>query len=338
MFEVISLDNPGKWNETVRSMKEYDFYFLAEYHQLDNSGLPLLLHYQNGADSLAMPIVLRNIEGSDYKDITSVYGYCGPLTKLENPDPESIAGFQEELVRFFDANNIVSAFSRLHSLFPFQSDLLNGLGMVSDSNLTIGIDLTLPEKEQKKQYAYSLRYALNRLKSKKFSVRKAITNEEIDSFIEIYKETMDRVKASPNYYFSKEYFYRFLHSIDSFILLAFHEGQITAGSLCTTCNGIIQTHLNATKNEFLYLSPLKMVLDEVRSLGVRKGFRILHLGGGVSEDNDSLFFFKSRFSKQFYPFKIWKYIHNQEVYDFLVRQKTNETNESFFPLYRRTNG
>jgi hypothetical protein len=317
-------------------MNEYDFYFLSEYHRLDRSGTPLLLYYRNNWDTLAMPVIVRNIDGTDYKDITSVYGYAGPLTKRKNPAPESIAGFQAELKYFFDSNRIVSAFTRLHSLFSTQSRLLEGIGAISGATHTIGIDLTLPLSEQKRQYARSLKNVINKLKKKGVIVRKASSKEEIDAFIDIYEETMNRVKASSIYFFPAEYFYNFLNSIDSFIMLAFYKDQPISGSLCSACNGIIQAHLNATRNDFLYLSPLKLVWDELRLLGVDQGFHILHLGGGVWNDNDSLFVFKSRFSKQYYPFKIWKYIHNQPVYDSLLFRRFGENvpDASFFPLYR----
>jgi hypothetical protein len=336
MFEVISLTNREKWNKIVCSMKEYDFYFLAEYHRLDHSGTPFLFHYRNERDALAIPVIIRDIEESNYKDITSVYGYAGPLTREASPAPESITSFHDELRCFFDSKRIVSAFSRLHSLFPIQSRLLDGIGTVSGSNHTIGIDLSLPLSEQRRQYSHSLKNVINKLKRKGIVVRKASSKGDIDSFIDIYEETMNRVKASPPYFFSAEYFYNFLDSIDSFILLAFYKGKPVSGSLCSVCGGIMQAHLSATRNDFLYLSPLKLVWDELRLFGVDQGFRILHLGGGIWNDSDSLFLFKSQFSKQLYPFKIWKYIHNQSVYDSMLLQRfgPNVPDNSFFPLYR----
>jgi hypothetical protein len=336
MLEIISLDNQEKWDDIVCSMKEYDFYFLAGYHQLNQEGVPLLLYYRNGRDALAMPLIVRDIDGYDYKDVTSVYGYAGPLTKETNPAPESVAGFHDAMRHFFDSNNIVSAFSRLHSLLPNQSSLLKGMGTVSGSNHTIGIDLTLPLSEQRRQYTHSLKNVINKLKRKGLTVQRASSKEDIDLFIAIYKETMNRVKASGIYYFFPDYFYHFLDSINSFVLLAFYESQAIGGSLFTVCNGIIQSHLSATRSDFLYLSPMKLILDEARLFGYRNGLRILHLGGGKSEDNDSLFVFKSSFSKQLYPFKVWKYIHNQSVYDSLLLQRfgKNVPDDFFFPLYR----
>jgi hypothetical protein len=336
MLEILSLDNKPRWNEIVQSMDNYDFYHLAEYHQLDLSGTPLLLYYSDNTVSFALPVILRAIAETGYKDITSVYGYAGPLSGGKTFSLDSINKFQERLRDFFDSNRVISAFARLHPLFLNQASILNGLGNVRDENQTVGINLTLPEEEQKKQYTHSLKQALNHLKRKKVFVRQAETKEEIDTFIAIYRENMERVNAAENYFFSCEYFHSFLHTINSFILLAFFEREIICGSLCSMCNGIIQTHLAATKNEFLRDSPLKYVWDQVRETGVKKQMKYLHFGGGISGKNDSLFFFKSHFSNLRFMFKTWRYIHNKTIYNDLLNRKFNGNipDNRFFPLYR----
>jgi hypothetical protein len=43
MIKILTLDHKDQWNTVVRSMNEYDFYHLAEYHQLEHSGQSLLL-------------------------------------------------------------------------------------------------------------------------------------------------------------------------------------------------------------------------------------------------------------------------------------------------------
>ena len=336
MFEVISLDNKKRWNEIICSMQDYDFYFFAEYHQMDKSGLPLLLYYKDDSCSFAFPVIIRNIKETPYKDITSIYGYAGPLKSCDNPCQKSIINFQKELLRFFDSHSIVSAFSRLHPLFSDQKGLLNELGEVVDTNLTVGIDLTHSESEQRQQYSRSTRHAINSLNKKGIIIKEAQNKKDIDSFIDVYEETMKRVNAPKMYYFPQDYYYNFLSTIDSFILLASYKKETIGGILCSKCNGIIQDHLNATKSDYLYLSPQKLLLDEVRKIGVKNHMKYLHLGGGFDGKNNSLFDFKSRFSKQRFMFKVWKYIHNKEVYDSLVIEngKKNTSETSFFPLYR----
>jgi lipid II:glycine glycyltransferase (peptidoglycan interpeptide bridge formation enzyme) len=205
-----------------------------------------------------------------------------------------------------------------------------------NENLTVGIDLTLPEEKQIKQYARSFKYRINRLKKSGVCVIRAENKEEIDSFIALYEENMKRVNAPKMYFFPREYFYRFLEKIDSILLLAVYEHQIIAGALCTFCRDNMQYHLGATKNDFLFMSPIKLVLDEARREGMSRKMRWLHLGGGRGGVDDSLFVFKSRFSNQRFVFKTWRYIHNKAVYDTLIynKYKENIPEITFFPLYR----
>jgi hypothetical protein len=336
MLEIVSLDNKKRWNEIIRSMNNYDFYHLAEYHQLDHSGTPLLLYYSDRTASFALPVILRTIENTGYKDITSVYGYSGPLSGQNATPADSIKNFQEELQVFFDSNQVVSVFARLHPLFTNQELILSCLGNVIDENQTVGIDLTLPEEEQRRQYSHSLKNAVNRLKRKNLIIKKAQSRREIDSFVEVYWENMKRVNAASSYFFSSEYFHQFLESIDSSLLLAYYDDEIISGSLFTECNSIIQPHLSATKNKYLYLSPLKYIWDQIRTTGVEKRLKYIHLGGGFGGKNDTLFGFKSQFSHLRFMFKTWRYIHSRTVYDSLVQQRFGENipDNRFFPLYR----
>ncbi|MCL1938911.1 MAG: GNAT family N-acetyltransferase [Candidatus Azobacteroides sp.] len=336
MLEIITADNERKWNDIIRSMYAYDFYHLAFYQQLDLSGKALLLHFRNDTASFALPVIVRKIEGTEWQDITSVYGYVGPLSQNERPTLNDIRLFHETLKDYFDAQRIVSVFSRLHPLWENQEQLLDGLGEVEDMNLTVGIDLDLPESEQKKQYARSLKNRINYLKNKGVTVFKASNQSDVNAFIQIYRENMDRVKATPFYYFPAEYFNAILKKADACIFLAAYKGEVIGGSLCTFCNGIMQAHLNATRNDFLSFSPLKLILDQARKEGIRRKMHCLHLGGGRDGKNDSLFDFKSRFSDIRFRFKAWKYIHNKEIYEALsLEQKRKNSNKDFFPLYRK---
>jgi len=338
MFDIISLDAKDKWNAVVRSMNKYDFYHLAEYHQLENSGQSLLLFFNSKKTSFALPVILRTVEGTEYNDLTSVYGYAGPLSNHEDPDKQAVVDLQKRLVRFFDENRIVSVFTRLHPLLYNQEVILSGLGEIVSCNRTVGIDLSLPEHEQRRQYAHSMKNQINRLKRRNVRIREASTKEEIDLFIEIYRENMKRVKASEMYFFQNEYFYRFLEELPSSLFLAYYEDEAISGSLFTSCNGIVQPHLSATRDNYLRWSPLKLVWDCIRINAVEKTQRWMHLGGGVGGMDDNLFQFKAQFSDLRFFFKTWQYVHNKDAYARLVSEKCPNPipQSSFFPLYRMT--
>jgi hypothetical protein len=80
----------------------------------------------------------------------------------------------------------------------------------------------------------------------------------------------------------------------------------------------------------------------VRRWGRERGDRVLHLGGGRGGREDSLFAFKSRFSKRRHPFYTGRWILDPQAYRELVagRQRLLERSgrrvagTGWFPLYR----
>jgi lipid II:glycine glycyltransferase (peptidoglycan interpeptide bridge formation enzyme) len=150
---------------------------------------------------------------------------------------------------------------------------------------------------------------------------------------------MKRVNAVEHYFFSREYFHRFLAAEDftAFLLLAYREDQLTAGAVFTVTNNIMQYHLAGTKEQYMKATPMKLVLDEARLLGTKMGLRFLHLGGGVGGSNDdSLYRFKSGFSDIYFTYKVWRVIVDDIKYKELVAINLRERklNTNYFPLYR----
>lgn len=336
-FKIISIDDK-EWDETIKESLNCDFYHSQSYNLLESTGETLLLKQELEGDFIAMPIILRDIPETNYKDCTSVYGYSGPISNkdIECVEKKMIDLFIQNMKHYFKNKNVVSCFSRLHPIFN-NDTLLRSVGEILDLNKTVGIDLSLPLDEQKRSYRKSNKYEINKLKKKGYLVVEGKTKSDIDEFINIYNETMRRVSASENYFFSNEYFNSFL-SNDSFetkLLLAKMEGVITAGAIFTISNGIMQYHLAGTRGEFSKDTPMKLILDEARLLGFELNLKYLHLGGGVGgSDEDSLFRFKSGFSKKYFQFKIWKYICDENKYSELVNEFCNDKKSSFFPLYR----
>ena len=336
-FEIIENTDP-RWNEIVKSADIYDFHHTAYFHHIDSEFPTKLLYAYLNSNFIAIPIVIRPIDNTTYFDITSVYGYAGPIYNFQDESlkQELLTYFKNQFNSFCKENKIISVFGRLHPLIN-QTEILNGLGEIVNLNKTVSIDLTLDADLQRKGFRKSLKSELNQLRKKEFIVEQAITNDDIDAFINIYYETMDRVNATPNYYFSKEYFYNFLKNdvFKSKLLVAKKDNQVIAGAIFTLTDKIIQYHLAGTTEEFIRETPMKLILDEARLIGNETSAISLHLGGGVGgSDDDSLFKFKSGFSKDFKQFSVWKYIVDEKVYDEL---SSNITDTNYFPKYRKNN-
>ncbi|WP_232333090.1 NeuD/PglB/VioB family sugar acetyltransferase [Mariniflexile maritimum] len=331
-----------EWDSLLNKIGNYDFYHTYDYHKISkaDSKEAVLLSYEEDNVLIAIPLLVRKIPNTKYLDATSVYGYAGPLSKgiTATFDPSN---FSRALMEYFSKHNYVSVFSRLNPFIENQCALLSNLGIIQNQGKIVNIDLNLSLEDQRSSFRNRLKTHIN--KSRRLcTVRKAETIADIKSYIDIYHENMDRVKAKKLYYFDEAYFENLLKSTNykSTILLAIEKetGQIIAGSMFFITNGIVQYHLSGTKNGFLHLTPTKLLIDEMRIIATNNGCKFFNLGGGLGgRDDDSLFDFKSSFSKDFKEFKLWKYIVKQDVYDDLVAKKGVPEDSDFFPLYRSLN-
>jgi acetyltransferase-like isoleucine patch superfamily enzyme len=339
-FTILELDNP-EWSVIVERSIEYDFYHTQSYNFLDKEHNPILCVFAFGTDFIAIPLIIRAIPNSVYFDCTSVYGYAGPISNLvfNCISMEIKSQFAKELMLFFKKKKIVAAFSRLHPLINNYL-IFDDFGNIVNSNKTVAIDLRLTPEEQKQQYRKSNKYEINQLRKNGFEVVEAKSKGDIDAFINIYNETMNRLNASKEYYFDDDYFHSFLDNscYSSVLLVAKKEGVVAAGAIFTVNNKIMQYHLAGTLEKFNKFSPMKLILDEARLLGNHLNLDFLHLGGGVSNsEEDTLFKFKSGFSNNWYQFKTWQLVVNQERYNQLVLENNIETDGGYFPLYRFKN-
>ena len=75
--------NDTKWSDIILSSYAYDFYHTQSYHQLEINNRPVLFVANFEKDFIAIPLIIRNIEGTPYFDCTSVYGYCGPISNID---------------------------------------------------------------------------------------------------------------------------------------------------------------------------------------------------------------------------------------------------------------
>ena len=153
---------------------------------------------------------------------------------------------------------------------------------------------------------------------------------------------MKRVNANKEYFFYKKYFLDLINSSDfeTEVLLAINikTGEVAGGAMFIKKNKIIQYHLSGTGERYLDLNPIKLLIDEMRIRGTQENYSYFNLGGGLGSKEDSLFYFKSGFSKYTLPFKVWKYIVNRNIYEDLVQQRKGirycEETLQYFPRYR----
>nr|WP_121272981.1 GNAT family N-acetyltransferase [Pedobacter schmidteae] len=339
MRKLITILNKEQWTAYVNGSVEYDFYHTWLYHSMDVSGEPFLFVYEQENDYIAFPLVKREISGSPFSDLISVYGYPGPISnrKFEDLNESLMDNFKEAFLEFLDQEQNISVFSRLNPFFN-QYLLIEKFGGVYENGKTVAIDLTIPIEEQRKKYRKNTLKSVKKARDYGYSVKESKELDDIESFFDIYTQNMARIGAADYYFFNKQYFIDLINNdeFDCRLILVYLNEKIICGIIITCTCGIIQGHLVATTANYISTSPAKFLIDEVSILGRRLGMKYFHLGGGYGFKEDTLFNWKVGFSDMLLEYKSWRYVANQPVYHALVDKQgiDRDADIDFFPLYR----
>lgn len=345
--EIIGPQDP-RWKAFLAETP-HDFYHLPEYLSFSaahEGGDPIAFYAETtGARFLAplllrpLPPVLEASEGG--RDASTPYGYPTPLI-TGSAAPATLEGFLAAFRDTLGGAGVVSAFFRLHPLFPLPLAALSRSGELVRHGSTVVIDLSLSPEEMWSQTNAGHRNGINKLRRKGFTIR--IDDWSLfPEFLQIYQLTMQRVGASDFYLFSADYFDGLRQALGEERLHLFAvmspEGQIAAAGLFTRECDIVQFHLSGTAPEFMRQAPSKLMLDEVRLWAKESGHRWFHLGGGVGGASDALFEFKAGFSSLAQPFHTYRMILDEKQYSMLTQRRavwagSSSIADGFFPAYR----
>ena len=334
------------WDAFLENVDEYDFYHTYDYHQISKSESDeaVLIKYKNNDIIIGLPLLIRKIEGTDYYDAISVYGYSGPIGS-NTPMNFDTSNYESAFVDFCNQENIISVFVRLNPFITFQKILFSNLGAssyfgdLSYVGKIVNINVTIPIDDQRSKYQRRLKSHINRA-NRLLSLKVAETKEDFQKFQVLYYENMKRIEAKDLYFFSDEYFEKFYTSKDFetevFLAIDNETKKVIAGCLFVKINKMVQYHLSGSDEKFLHLNANKFLIDQMRLKASNEGFKNFNLGGGLgANENDSLFRFKSTFSDEYHPFFVWKLITNKKAYEKIcIRNKISDNNSTFFPLYR----
>lgn len=337
MFQIIA--EKEAWDDIIERCDQVDFYHTYDYHIIAKNDLDkaILCTFIFEEVIIAIPLLIRKIENTNYFDATSVYGYAGPVSKgITNKFDND--RFKKILLDHLFDSKIVAVFSRLNPFIPSQEIILNNIGIIKNKGKVVAIDLSKPTDDQRSAYHKRLKTYIN-MARRECDIKIGSSDKDLKDFLEIYWENMDRVKADKFYFFDSDYFKALINSTSfkTIILLAREKesGRTIAGNMFVIKNGIVQYHLSGTRNDSLRLMPNKLLIDEMRINATKASNKVFNLGGGIGgSSEDSLFKFKSSFSKDLRVFKVWNLIVDQEKYNELLKSKL-KVKSDFFPEYRQ---
>lgn len=334
-----------RWARVLGAL-QHDAYHLPKYVELDSTRpdhQPGAYVFESGYGTLFLPLIVRDIPGTELRDASSPYGYPGPLFCVsEGVDARLFLTHAiGEMRGFLAERGNVALFVRMHPLMPVPVEPFRESGAIVVHGPTISIDLSKTNEEMWSDLRQNHRRGINKARRAGVSFHHDAEWAGFETFVELYEATMRRQNAAEQYFFSREYFEKLRDTLGgTFQLLTVrHEHRVISAGAFSECNGIVQYHLSGSAEDYLPLQPLKLLLHEAGKWARERGNHVLHLGGGVGVAQDSLFSFKAGFSKRTAQFCTWRLITNPQAYRGLALERgldegpIDET--GFFPIYRR---
>lgn len=347
-----------EWDDYLARVP-HDFFQTAKYHAFSAAGNSeaCLLVYGNRDKFVAWPYLLQPINcggelEAQFRDVTSVYGYSGPIVHNCREDKAFLSNAWGAFVEAWRMQSVVSVFTRFHPILSNQGWLQpecttpGVLGRTYKEGKTVTIDLSKSPEEIWADYQRKLRQQIRRVEREQgFSTMHDPGWEHLEEFISIYYATLERNRAAPFYFFSRDYFLALKETLGSHgaLFLCRSGNQVGAALLLIEYNGITSVHLAASDDRFSALSPNKWLFHEAQILARNRGNKFFHIGGGRgSRDDDLLFRFKAQFSSTHLPFYTGRWILDSETYDLLTAARRKEAQlhvdsylaPTYFPIYR----
>ena len=335
------------WDEWL-GLADHDVYHRAAYHRLaeqQGEGRAFLAVYGSSARLLAWPYLLRDISSELYAgltDVNSVYGYAGPVIPGPAGDMRFARRAWGAMCSGWRGQGAVSAITRFHPLLATQRTMADDPGVV-ELGPTVSIDLTIPEEPTVQRYPRVLRQEIAAARRRGLQTERDPSWERLPEFVALYHLAMRRVGAADKYLYPTDYFERLRDELAerANLFVTTLSGTAAAAGIFLEHDGMLHAHLIGTDPELRGMSPLKVLLDDVRDWGHRRGSRLLHLGGGRGGQADSLLEFKGRFSPRRHPFAVGRWILDEPAYRRLCAERRQaarsagaDWDPNFFPAYR----
>ncbi len=332
----------ARWSGALSNVR-HDFFHLPGYLHASaghEGGSAVLLLVDEGDHGMLVPFIKRPLSKygepfGDYFDVTSPYGYPGPLYWGQDWEAR-LPGLHARMDTFLREERVVSLFLRLNPFVGAPDDLLVPLGERVAHGPTVYMDLRDPEQtwmginEQNRKF-------ISRQLARGFRVV-IDAWDTMDTVIEAYYETMTRLNARAFYFFPKDYFLALKEGTAPHFHLATAygpAGDILGGAFFSEVEGLIHYFLMGTFEQYMDASPSKLLVNALRLWGIEHGHQTLHLGGGSGARMDSLFDFKRRLSKLTVTYSTFRKVLLPDAYRDLVDVACGGDFENdFFPIYR----
>ena len=361
MYKILDCKlNKKYWKKILDKNDISCILYFPEYlmlWELNGDGIAKIFFYECDYGIVLYPFLIRRINDLEFikqkkiteifYDITSPYGYGGPLVKPNDKNNKNLLvdGFIKEFSLFCEKNNIVSEFIRFHPLLENHADFVSKLE-IEKMNSVIYVDLSVTEEELWGNYKRNNRKNIKKAMRNNVEIVVDEKFEFLDEFIDIYYKTMKKNNAKKYYFFPKKFFEFIRDSLNKKFALFISkiDEKIISVELAIYDKGIIYSFFGGTLSEYFPLRANNLLKHNLILWAKEKNIKYYLIGGGY-HPGDGIFEYKYSFSKNgIKDFFVGRKIYNFEKYEMFEESfekylSSNNTpidlkETKYFPSYR----
>lgn len=327
MISIIHSSEISKWRENLNEFSATDCCHTPEYHNAYTFENPknkaILWSYKKNGEMLSYPFMLQPIfidnRATDFYDISSVYGFSGPLSTTNE------AKFLDEAWVEFDLwakdNKVICEFIRFSTFC--KNHLLAHKECEVELNREVSISI-LPDSPDTylSELKSKTRNMIRRSRKEGYTTKELTLKDGLDDFIKLYEETMSKNNATNFFSYDINYYNNLLKLPENEVSL---HGVFDKNDQMVSCAiGLIQGeygfyHLGASNQSASKYGAGNLVLFDLARGFMAKGVKFFNVGGGrTTTPDDALFKFKRNNGTSTDSFFIGKRVIDSESYNSIV--------------------
>src|SRR5262245_51683076 len=283
--------------------------------QLETGGCAELAVWSGDDQIVFHPYIRRQIDGGPaLDDLVSAWEFGGfwfDTADLEH-QCKLLQAFSKAFYQRCVDERIVSEVVRFYPLTPLVAPTIDPYYLEYHSEQIV-VPLTASYETLWRAFPSSLRGKIRQAERYRLSVQ---PSKDIDTFVRVFYQNLDRIGAEPFYYFSAA----FLQAIKEHLQFLFaydHSGRLCATHCYLEDGEVYFAFLCHGVQESLALRPNDFVYNAAIRQAQKRRCLFLHMGGG----GPSLMAYKRKFSQMTWPFYLGRCIFRPDIYAALVAQQ-----------------
>jgi hypothetical protein len=361
-FQLLQIGNEGDrrlWDQLVDAALFPDVYYRPGYlkaYEAAGYGRAAALIVDIGGGRVLIPVLLRSLSELSFAgdshalDAITAYGYGGLLLldSLERLDAEQVRTLLNNIRLWSNEVGLVSLLMRLHPML-MQTEWLNASIDEACTVHQVGPTIALQTRHWNestmcintlgKGRRSDLSFARRHLRVT-WASQRSNRDEDIHTFVQLYEDRMDQLRAIGFYHFPQAYYSMLAEGLNDQldIAIAWLGKEPVGAAIFMADRRFAHYHLSSSNEVGRTNKATTLLINEAVAWARGRGCEYLHLGGGVSGE-DNLFAFKKSFGGEIFEYAFLGIITDRTRYQALLQQRLAEPQSTpgrpnFFPQYR----